>query len=121
MKETTNGNGSNDIEEEIKKTNEEEKNKSKNKSVPFLKLFSFADPLDYLLMIVGSIGAIAHGASIPVFFIFFGKLINLIGVAYLFPRETSHDVGKVIFIFNFLNFLCIFLLLFLKKIIECTS
>ena len=84
---------------ETKKMKEEEKNKSKNQSVPFFKLFSFADPLDYFLMFAGSIGAIAHGASVPVFFIFFGKLINLIGVAYLFPRETSHDVAKVNFIF----------------------
>ncbi|CAO2838015.1 unnamed protein product [Amaranthus hypochondriacus] len=106
MKETTNGNGSNDMEEENKKMNEE--NKSKNKSVPFLKLFSFADPLDYLLMIVGSIGAIAHGASIPVFFIFFGKLINLIGVAYLFPRETSHDVGKYSMDFVYLSIVVLF-------------
>jgi ATP-binding cassette, subfamily B (MDR/TAP), member 1 len=72
-------------------------NSSKNKAlkVPFLKLFSFADKWDYLLMTLGSIGACAHGASVPVFFIFFGKLINLIGLAYLFPASVSHRVAKV--------------------------
>ncbi|KAF7079885.1 hypothetical protein CFC21_084056 [Triticum aestivum] len=48
----------------------------KVEKVPFMKLFSFADRWDYVLMAVGSVGACAHGASVPVFFIFFGKLIN---------------------------------------------
>ncbi|KAM0934126.1 putative ABC-type xenobiotic transporter [Dioscorea sansibarensis] len=62
--------------------------------VPFAKLFAFADGWDYLLMTVGSLGACVHGASVPVFFIFFGKLINIIGVAYLFPATVSHRVAK---------------------------
>ncbi|CAI0471011.1 unnamed protein product [Linum tenue] len=65
------------------------------KKVSFLKLFSFADFYDYVLMGIGSVGAIVHGASVPVFFIFFGKLINIIGLAYLFPKEASHRVAKV--------------------------
>ena len=64
--------------------------------VPFLKLFSFADQWDCVLMAVGSLGACAHGASVPVFFIFFGKLINIIGLAYLFPTTVSGRVAKVI-------------------------
>ncbi|RRT65261.1 hypothetical protein B296_00015916, partial [Ensete ventricosum] len=63
--------------------------------VPFLKLFAFADTWDYVLMALGSIGACAHGASVPIFFIFFGKLINIIGVAFLFPTTVSHRVAKV--------------------------
>jgi ATP-binding cassette subfamily B (MDR/TAP) protein 1 len=46
-------------------------------------------------MFIGSIGACIHGASVPIFFIFFGKLINVIGLAYLFPKEASHEVAKV--------------------------
>ncbi|KAH7659116.1 Xenobiotic-transporting ATPase protein [Dioscorea alata] len=61
--------------------------------VPFAKLFAFADGWDYLLMTIGSLGACAHGASVPVFFIFFGKLINIIGIAYLFPTTVSHRVA----------------------------
>lgn len=79
---------------------DEEKNKKKKslvekKSVGIGKMFSFADSYDYLLMFVGSIGACVHGASVPVFFIFFGKMINIIGLAYLFPQEASHKVAKV--------------------------
>lgn len=68
---------------------------AKVEKVPFLKLFSFADRWDYVLMAVGSLGACAHGASVPVFFIFFGKLINIIGLAYLFPTTVSGRVAKV--------------------------
>lgn len=75
------------------------KNKSKKKEspakVPFLKLFSYADSWDYVLMFLGSIGACVHGASIPIFFVFFGKLINIIGIASLFPASVSHRVAVV--------------------------
>lgn len=72
----------------------------KQKRVPVIKLFAFADAYDYLLMFLGSVGACIHGASVPVFFIFFGKLINIIGMAYLFPAEASHKVAKVCFLLN---------------------
>uniref|UniRef100_A0A6N2KRB9 Uncharacterized protein n=2 Tax=Salix viminalis TaxID=40686 RepID=A0A6N2KRB9_SALVM len=67
----------------------------KQQKVSLLKLFAFADLYDYVLMGLGSVGACIHGASVPVFFIYFGKMINIIGLAYLFPRQTSHRVAKV--------------------------
>ena len=70
------------------------KNKKQNK-VSLIKLFKFADFYDCVLMTIGSVGACIHGASVPIFFIFFGKLINVIGMAYLFPKEASHKVAKV--------------------------
>lgn len=81
-----------------KKRKEEEI--KKQLKVSLLKLFSFADFYDYVLMAIGSVGAIVHGASVPVFFIFFGKLINVVGMAYFFPKEASHKVAKVC------NFIC---------------
>ncbi|XP_021768214.1 ABC transporter B family member 2-like [Chenopodium quinoa] len=114
LQETQRNSNNNNMEEEMmsgkKKEEEDEEMKKKNKvkNVPFLKLFIFADSYDYLLMFLGSIGAIAHGASVPVFFIFFGKLINLIGVAYLFPRETSHEVGKYSLDFVYLSVVILF-------------
>lgn len=65
------------------------------RSVPLLKLFTFADSYDYVLMFLGSIGACLHGASVPVFFIYFGKLINIIGLASLFPKAAAPKVAKV--------------------------
>lgn len=84
---------------ENKKKEEVEGRRGKPK-VPLIKLFSFADFYDCVLMGVGSVGACVHGASVPVFFIFFGKIINVIGLAYLFPKEASHQVAKVCFLHN---------------------
>ncbi|KAJ4952927.1 hypothetical protein NE237_029759 [Protea cynaroides] len=87
---------------------EEEKKKLKSHKVSFLKLFEFADLVDYILMILGTIGACIHGASVPVFFIFFGKLINIIGVAYLFPASVSHKVAKYSLDFVYLSIVVMF-------------
>lgn len=94
----------------------------KQQKVSLLKLFAFADLYDYVLMGLGSVGACIHGASVPVFFIYFGKMINIIGLAYLFPRQTSHRVAKVYSNYKFMQLrmptygslfrLCFFLLLF---------
>ncbi|KAI6697647.1 hypothetical protein NL676_017766 [Syzygium grande] len=63
--------------------NEQDSNKSKGdekvNTVPFHKLFSFADSTDMLLMVVGSIGAVGNGISIPLTTVFFGQLINVFG------------------------------------------
>lgn len=88
-----------DIDEDD--TKKKEGKKKKDPKVPLLKLFSFADIYDYVLMGLGSIGACVHGASVPVFFIFFGKLINVAGMAYLFPKEASHKVAKVYYHKNY--------------------
>ncbi|KAF8042952.1 hypothetical protein BT93_A1323 [Corymbia citriodora subsp. variegata] len=62
--------------------NEQDSNKSKGEEkekVPFHKLFSFADSTDMLLMVVGSIGAVGNGISMPLMTVFFGQLINIFG------------------------------------------
>ncbi|XP_061365672.1 ABC transporter B family member 2-like isoform X2 [Gastrolobium bilobum] len=82
--------------------------RKKEHKVPLLKLFSFADFYDFVLMFVGSVGACIHGASVPVFFIFFGKLINIIGLAYLFPKEASHQVAKYSLDFVYLSIAILF-------------
>ncbi|XP_052170494.1 ABC transporter B family member 2-like [Diospyros lotus] len=80
----------------------------KPKNVPFMKLFAFADTYDYFLMFLGSVGACIHGASVPVFFIFFGKLINVIGMAYLFPGQAAHRVSKYSLDFVYLSVAILF-------------
>ncbi|KAL0381063.1 UNVERIFIED_CONTAM: ABC transporter B family member 19 [Sesamum angustifolium] len=52
-----------------------ESEKKKEQSLPFYQLFSFADKYDYLLMISGSIGAVIHGSSMPVFFLLFWSMV----------------------------------------------
>ncbi|KAL8552874.1 hypothetical protein ACS0TY_001523 [Phlomoides rotata] len=91
---------------------DDEKNKKKKSNsaqkVGIGKLFTFADGFDYFLMFVGSVGACVHGASVPVFFIFFGKMINIIGLAYLFPKEASHKVASYSLDFVYLSIVIMF-------------
>jgi hypothetical protein len=70
------------------------KNKTKG-TVPLYKLFSFAAPLDYALMILGTLAALAHGTSFPVFFIFFSKLINEVASNFFNIPKQSEEVAKV--------------------------
>lgn len=59
--------------------NESVKKEETTHRVPYYKLFSFADPLDYLLMVVGSITAVGNGISIPLMTIIFGEVVNSFG------------------------------------------
>ncbi|KAA8515001.1 hypothetical protein F0562_018212 [Nyssa sinensis] len=67
--------------------------KKKDQKVSFLKLFSFADGVDRMLMIVGSVCAIASGLSQPLMTIMFGQLINSFGTTD--PSHVVDDVSKV--------------------------
>ncbi|KAM9973614.1 hypothetical protein ACTFIW_010724 [Dictyostelium discoideum] len=60
-----------------KKLDEGEKKEGEvGPQVPFFSLFRFAKPFDILLMIVGTIGALANGVSMPAISIVFGRLMN---------------------------------------------
>ncbi|PKU84013.1 ABC transporter B family member 13 [Dendrobium catenatum] len=61
---------------------------------PHFSLFYFADRLDWLLMLFGSIGSCIHGAALPVFFVLFGKLIDSLGSLSSNPQRLSDKVSK---------------------------
>ncbi|XP_039012159.1 ABC transporter B family member 4-like [Hibiscus syriacus] len=58
---------------------ERSKGDGKANTVPFYKLFSFADSKDILLMITGTIAAAGNGLSMPLMTILFGNLIDSFG------------------------------------------
>ncbi|KAH7521543.1 hypothetical protein FEM48_Zijuj07G0044700 [Ziziphus jujuba var. spinosa] len=58
--------------------------------VSFYKLFSFADRLDVVLMVVGTISAIGNGMSQPLLLLIFGRLINSFGTS-----NSSDIIDKV--------------------------
>ncbi|XP_024534012.1 ABC transporter B family member 10 isoform X3 [Selaginella moellendorffii] len=86
-----------------RKKGEEEEEEEEDRSVPYYKLYSFADAMDWGLIFVGAIGACAHGAAIPVFFIFFGKLIDEFGANYDNPTKLGHGVSKYALYFVYLG------------------
>ncbi|BFG28034.1 hypothetical protein CerSpe_143080 [Prunus speciosa] len=64
-----------------------------NQKVGFYKLFMFADRLDVVLMIVGSICAVGNGLSQPLMTLVFGNLINTFGATD--PADIVPMVSKV--------------------------
>lgn len=80
-----------------------EAEKKKEQSLPFYQLFSFADKYDWILMISGSIGAIIHGSSMPVFFLLFGQMVNGFGKNQMDLKKMTDEVSKVNIIQNSQN------------------
>lgn len=89
------------VEEKVQKitTRSEEKKekvaKENPRVVPFRKLFAFADRWDYLLMIIGSIGAIGNGVSMPLMTLIFGDLTNAFGNNQTNTSVVVDAVSKV--------------------------
>ncbi|KAI3748698.1 hypothetical protein L6452_11962 [Arctium lappa] len=48
-------------------------------AVPFSRLFVCADRLDWVLMVVGSLAAAAHGTALVVYLHYFAKIVQLLG------------------------------------------
>ncbi|KAM7505898.1 hypothetical protein LguiB_004802 [Lonicera macranthoides] len=61
--------------------------------VAFYKLFSFADQLDVVLMVIGTVGGIANGLCQPLMTLIFGQLINSFGTSD--NATVVHEVSKV--------------------------
>ncbi|XP_042486569.1 ABC transporter B family member 6-like, partial [Macadamia integrifolia] len=66
-------------------------------AVPFSRLFACADGFDWVLMVVGSLAAAAHGTALVVYLHYFGKVIQILdwhkpsgGSEELFQRFTKH-------------------------------
>ncbi|KAI3950778.1 hypothetical protein MKW92_033347 [Papaver armeniacum] len=53
--------------------------KSAIKPLPFHKLLSYADPLDWTLMALGTLGSVVHGSAQPVGYLLLGKALNAFG------------------------------------------
>ncbi|XP_039007564.1 ABC transporter B family member 4-like [Hibiscus syriacus] len=58
---------------------ESTKGVEKTNTVPFYKMFSFADSKDILLMIIGTTAAVGNGLSMPLMTVLFGNLIDSFG------------------------------------------
>lgn len=64
-------------------------------AVGFGELFRFADGLDYILMGIGTAGAIVHGCSLPLFLRFFADLVNSFGANANDVDKMTQEVVKV--------------------------
>ncbi|GJN26261.1 hypothetical protein PR202_gb14180 [Eleusine coracana subsp. coracana] len=74
-----------------------------DQAVAFHELFTFADKWDLMLMAAGSLGALAHGAAMPLFFLLFGDLINGFGKNQTDLRTMTDEVAKYALYFVYLG------------------
>ncbi|WCJ23196.1 ABC transporter B family member 11 [Euphorbia peplus] len=72
-------------------------------TIPFYKLFSFADSLDILLMLIGTIAAIGNGLCMPLMTVLLGQLIDSADHS-LVINVVAHNVAKVSLKFVYLAF-----------------
>ncbi|KAK7259118.1 hypothetical protein RIF29_24716 [Crotalaria pallida] len=76
-------------------TSEDIKQKEKAETVPYYKLFSFADSTDIVLMIVGTIGAVGNGVGMPLMTLLLGQVINNFGDNQSSTTNIVNDVSKI--------------------------
>ncbi|TYG89900.1 hypothetical protein ES288_A12G138600v1 [Gossypium darwinii] len=83
------------------KDTETNKKNEKTNSIPFYKLFAFADRTDIVLMIIGTIGAIGNGLCMPLMTTILGDLIDAFGQNQSNDRVV-HVVSRVALRFVYL-------------------
>ncbi|KAE9449263.1 hypothetical protein C3L33_18835, partial [Rhododendron williamsianum] len=104
-----------------------ESDEQKKQSVPFYELFSFADKYDWFLMILGTVGAIVNGSSMPVFFVLLGDMLNGFGKNQSDFNTIIQEVSKYSLYFVYLGLIdcvssyAVGLILFLKKRWVCVD
>lgn len=76
---------------DISKVSDNKGQAEKANTVPFLKLFSFADSTDILLMIVGTIAAIGNGVSMPLMSLLMGEMVNSFG-----SNQSDDEIVKTV-------------------------
>ncbi|XP_065863986.1 ABC transporter B family member 4-like isoform X2 [Euphorbia lathyris] len=83
------------IEEESEMEKRKKKKEESTKILPYYKLFAFADSIDYLLMLLGTIGAAGNGVSMPLMTVAFGAAVNAFGDNSLNTSQVVDKVSKV--------------------------
>lgn len=78
--------------------------------VPYHKLFSFADPADYALMVIGLITAVGSGLCLPLMTLIFGELANAFG-QNVETKRVAEEVAKVLHIFMKEDYDCLYAML----------
>jgi hypothetical protein len=77
-------------EGEAKKAEE----KALNRTATFAELFSCAEPIDVLYMVLGTFGGLITGVSLPVFNVLFGQMLDALNSG----PDSFTDVSTVVIV-----------------------
>lgn len=73
---------------------DESKKDAKTETIAFYKLFSFADTFDVLLMVLGTLGSVGNGTSLPLMSLLLGNVIDSFGQNQN-DKNVGDEVSKV--------------------------
>ncbi|KAH9535053.1 hypothetical protein CY35_17G034100 [Sphagnum magellanicum] len=68
--------------------------KEKRKTVPYYTLYKYADWIDAVLMLVGSLAAVVNGLILPAMFLIQTKVINALGTLESQPNQLYSRISK---------------------------
>jgi ATP-binding cassette subfamily B (MDR/TAP) protein 1 len=69
--------------------------KENRKTVPYYMLYKYADWIDAVLMLVGSLAAVVNGLILPAMFLIQTKVINALGTLQSQPNQLYSRISKV--------------------------
>lgn len=84
---------------EYRNVKEEEAAREKKcvaQTLPFHRLLSYADGLDWTLMALGTLGSIVHGLAQPVGYLLLGKALNAFGANIHDTDAMVHSLKKIV-------------------------
>ncbi|KAI4306591.1 hypothetical protein L6164_029852 [Bauhinia variegata] len=84
------------VDEREEVNSDDERKKNSVNALPFFKLLSYADTLDWTLMALGTLGSIVHGMALPVGYLLLGKALNAYGNHIDNPDEMVKALKKVV-------------------------
>lgn len=87
--------------DENEKKEKEGEDKETRPPVGVISMFRFASPVDLLLMLIGSLAGLAHGAALPLVLVFFGDVVDAfimtapqdLGNSTVIPTANPFQVG----------------------------
>lgn len=91
------------------------KNNSANSTASFAELFSLATPYDIVLMILGVIGSMGTGVSIPIFNVLFGKMLDNLNAPGVSFESVISDLCLVFVYIGIANIFAGYLVIFLNR------
>lgn len=77
------------VQMEEEEDDHDEMKKNVVRALPFFKLLSYADYVDWILMGLGTLGSIVHGMALPVGYLLLGKALNAFG-------NNIHDIDAMV-------------------------
>lgn len=67
------------------------------KKISYFKLFRYATPMDYMYIILGTLGGMANGAAMPCWALLFGNLVNAFGNESDNLTDTINELALAFF------------------------